>query len=133
MKCRILLLLLLVVAAGCKEPVDREQQARQAATEVVVRSYNHLLAGEYEQVVDCRAGADSMPATYRQQVAMAYKQFMAQQQQAHGGISSFKVSNVQRDSTLGLMQVFLQLTFGDNTQEEIVVPAIEHNGAWRLK
>ena len=39
----------------------------------------------------------------------------------------------QMDSTLQQMQVFLILQYADSTQEEIVVPMVEHNGRWQMK
>ena len=133
MMVRILFFLMVIVLAACTEPVDREQQARQAAADTVTAAYNYLLNGQYEQFLAYRATTDSMPQTYCSQMLTAYKQFMAQQQQAHQGICSFAVSDVQRDSTLGVMQVFLQLSYGDSTQERIVVPVVEQGSEWRLK
>ena len=95
--------------------------------------YRHLVAGEYEQFLQGRVGCDSLPEDYREQLLAGYKQFMAQQQTAHQGILGVQVSNARRDTTLQLMQVFLLLQYGDSTQEEIVVPMVEHDGRWRMK
>jgi hypothetical protein len=37
------------------------------------------------------------------------------------------------DSTLHLMQVFLVLGYGDNSQEEVVVPMVEQQGMWLMR
>ena len=95
--------------------------------------YRHLVAGEYEQFLQGRVGCDSLPEDYREQLLTGYKQFMAQQQTAHQGIQSVQACNASRDTTLQLMQVFLLLQYGDSTQEEIVVPMVEHDGRWRMK
>lgn len=95
--------------------------------------YRHLLAGEYEQFLQGRVGCDSLPEDYREQLLVGYKQFMAQQQTAHQGIRSVQVSNAVNDTTQQLMQVMLLLEYGDSTQEEIVVPMVEHEGSWRMK
>ena len=95
--------------------------------------YRHLAAGEYDKFLEGRAGADSLPAGYREQLLTGFKQFMAQQQKAHQGIRSVQTTNARMDSTLQLMQVFLLLEYGDSTQEEIVVPMVEHDGRWRMK
>ena len=95
--------------------------------------YRHLTAGEYEQFLQGKAGADSLPESYREQLLTGYKQFMAQQQTAHQGIRSVQSTNARMDSTLQLMQVFLLLEYGDSTQEEVVVPMVEHDGCWRMR
>ena len=96
--------------------------------------YRHLTAGEYEQFLQGKAGADSLPESYREQLLTGYKQFMAQQEQAHQGIRQVKTTNVLQDSTLHLVQVFLLLEYGDSTQEEIVVPMVDTgDGRWRMR
>ena len=117
---------------GCSNEKSPEEQAMDAAKEAATECYNNLLAGKYEQFLDARVGADSMPADYRTQLIASYKQYIALQKE-HEGIASFEVSNVQIDSVSQLIEVFLLLHYGDNSQEEIVVPMVEHNGMWRMK
>lgn len=118
---------------SCGHKPSPEEQAMQAATEAAEKSYKELLAGHYDKFMQERAGADSLPDDYREQLIMAYKQYMNTQQESHGGISSFKVINANIDSTQSLIQVFLMLQYGDDTQEEIVVPMVERNGQWKMR
>ena len=126
---RLLALFALTLLLSCSSPLSPEQQAALAAEGY----YRHLLAGEYDQFLEGRAGADSLPADYREQLLTGYLQFMAQQQDKHGGITAVSVSNVRTDSLDRYTSVFLLLSYGDSTQEEIVVPMVEHNGSWRMK
>jgi hypothetical protein len=114
---------------SCSSPLSPDQQAALAAEGY----YRHLLAGEYDQFLEGRAGADSLPDSYREQLLTGYRQFMAQQQEKHDGITAVSVSNVRTDSLDHYTSVFLLLCYGDSTQEEIVVPMVEHNGSWRMK
>lgn len=114
---------------SCSSPLSPEQQAALAAEGY----YRHLLAGEYDQFLEGRAGADSLPDSYREQLLTGYRQFMAQQQEKHDGITAVSVSNVRTDSLDHYTSVFLLLCYGDSTQEEIVVPMVEHNGSWWMK
>ena len=118
---------------SCGHTASPEERAMKAASEAAEKSYERLLTGRYDEFLQGRAGADSLPDDYREQLIMAYKQYMNTQQESHGGISSFKVSNAKIDSTLNLIQVFLMLSYGDQTQEEIVVPMIERDGVWKMK
>ena len=113
---------------GCESP-SREQLASLAAEGY----YRHLTMGEYERFLEGKAGADSLPADYREQLLVGYKQFLEQQRTTHHGIRGVQTTNARMDSTLQLMQVFLLLEYGDSTQEEIVVPMVECNGRWRMR
>ena len=121
-------LISLIGLTGCSK-ASPEELASLAAEGY----YRHLTAGEYEKFLQGKAGADSLADDYREQLLVGYKQFMAGQQAAHGGIRNIRTTNVRPDSSLQLMQVFLLLEYGDSTQEEIVVPMVEHDGRWRMK
>jgi hypothetical protein len=95
--------------------------------------YEHLVNGEYDEFLDGKAGSDSLPDAYRQQLLSGYKQFVSQQNILHNGINEIRVVNARRDSILNYTNVFLMLCFGDSTNEQVSVPMIEHNGIWRMK
>ena len=131
----------LFTSTSCANP-SPEQQAALAAEGY----YRHLVAGEYEKFLEGRVGADSLPDSYREQLLTGYKQFMAQQQRVHQGIVSVSLCRqklkegdhdsglpVTVDTLAGYTSVFLLLCYGDSTQEEIVVPMVEHNGRWRMR
>lgn len=95
--------------------------------------YEHLLQGEYEHFLQGKAGADSLPEAYREQLLAGYRQFMAQQKRSHHGILDVRIAGAKTDSLLHYTNVFLVLCFGDSTNEQVAVPMIEHNGVWRMK
>ena len=110
--------------------VSPEQQAAMAAEGY----YRHLIAGEYEQFLQGRVGADSLPAAYREQLLTAYRQFLAQQRERHDSLTDITVTNVLTDSLSDYTSVFLLLSFSDSTQEEIVVPMVDTGGGrWRMR
>ena len=100
---------------------------------VAQESYESLLNGDYETFLNNRADMEDAPASFREQLLVAYKQFIRQQQESHEGITSFTASRAQMDTTLQLMQVFLLVNYADSTQEEILVPMVERNGEWKMK
>ena len=118
----------LLFLACCSAPTS-EQQAALAAEGF----YRHLVAGEYEQFLEGKAGADSLPEAYREQLLTGYQQFMDKQQRAHGGITDVRISNVRKDTLTDYTSVLLILCYGDSTQEEIIVPMVHHNGTWRIR
>ena len=126
---KLVYLILIVIVVACSTGVSREEQAALAAKGY----YTHLVQGEYEQFVEGRLMADSLPADYRSQLIEGYKQFVAQQMEARKGIQEVSVSRAYTDSLAGYTNVLLMLCYGDSTTEEVVVPMVERNGRWMMK
>lgn len=124
----ISLFLALCLWASCSQPTP-EELAGRAAKEY----YDYLLAGNYEAFLEGKAGADSLPFDYRQQLLLVCEQFMTQHSRDHQGISAVRFSNARMDTFTTETWVFLFLCYADSTQEEIVVPMIEYNGRWCMK
>ena len=128
-------IVLLAVLAACGS-ATKEELASLAAKGY----YDHLIHGEYEQFyegMDQRTLSDgtalSDEAAYRSQMLDNLRQFMARQAQEHRGVLEVRVSNATTDTVQQLTNVFLVLCFADSTNEEIVVPMVERDGAWRMK
>lgn len=126
---KLVYLLLIVIVVACSTGVSREDQAALAAKGY----YTHLVKGEYEQFMEGRFMADSLPQDYRSQLIEGYKQFVAQQVEARKGIHEVSVSRAYTDSLAGYTNVLLLLCYGDSTTEEIVVPMVERDGRWMMK
>ena len=129
------MIVLLAVLAACGS-ATKEELASLAAKGY----YDHLIHGEYEQFyegMDQRTLSDgttlSDEAVYRSQMLDNLRQFMARQAQEHRGVLEVRVSNATTDTVQQLTNVFLVLCFADSTNEEIVVPMVERQGAWRMK
>ena len=118
----------LLLCMACANP-SPEEMASLAAKGY----YTHLMNGEYEAFLEGKAGADSLPEGYREQLLTSYRQFMAQQNREHHGILDIRVSNATTDNALNYTNVFLVLCFGDSVNEEIVVPMVERDGRWSMK
>ena len=126
---KVAVIVLLAVLAACGS-ATKEELASLAAKGY----YDHLIRGEYEQFyegMDQRALSDE--PNYRSQMLDNLRQFMARQEQEHRGVLEVRVSNAATDTVQQFTNVFLVLCFGDSTNEEIVVPMVERNGAWRMK
>ena len=129
-------LLLALALSSCTSeltPEERTQRALKAAGKEAATAFYYLRKADYNQFLSLRAGMDTIPESYREELIDAIKQHMQQLKEKHNGITSYKISNARMDSTLNLAQIFILLELGDNTQEEIVVPMIEHNGRWMMK
>mgnify|MGYP006988846195 CR=1 FL=1 len=131
---KVLLKLIVVIWASafllvaCSGP-----SAEELASLAAKGYYEHLLKGEYDSFLEGMNGLDSIPDDYREQLLAGYKQFMHQQEQAHRGIREVRIVNAKTDTIQKYTSVFLVLCFGDSTNEEVVVPMVEHEGRWRMK
>ena len=123
-----ILLAAFAVLTACSSPTPEELAALAAEG-----YYRHLMAGEYEQFLEGRAGADSLPDDYREQLLAGYRQFMDQQERAHGSIRDIRISSARHDTLADYTTVLLVLCFSDSTDEEIVVPMSCHDGRWRMR
>lgn len=118
-----------LVLVACGGNVSPEEQALLAAKGY----YEHLLSGEYEDFLEGKAGADSLPADYREQLLAACKQYVFKQRDEHGGIREIQAGNATADTAKHVANAFLLLCYGDSTTEEIVVPMVERDGKWRMR
>ena len=128
MKHLLVIIVVFLALCGCSSPTP-EEMASLAAKGL----YEHLVNGEYNKFLDGKAGSDSLPDAYREQLLVGYKQFMLQQNNLHNGINEVRIINARHDSILNYTNVFLMLCFGDSTNEQVSVPMIEYNGSWRMK
>ena len=112
----------------CAKKPSVEEEAMVAAQ----KSYELLLQGDYQGFLAGCADIDSLPASYREELLASYKQFVAQQKDANGGIKGVTASRAVIDSSLQVVQVFLMMEYAD-LKEEIVVPMVERNGQWKMK
>lgn len=124
----LVLLVSLAQWAACSSPT-REELASLAAKGY----YQHLIEGDFDHFLEGRVMADSLPDDYRSQLIDGYSQFLAQQVKARGGINEVRFSRAYTDSTQQYTSVLLMLCYGDSTNEEVVVPMVEHDGRWMMK
>ena len=128
MKHLLFVILAFLALCACSLPTPEEMASLAARG-----YYEHLLKGEFDKFLDGKAGSDSLPEAYREQLIAGYKQFLSQQNNLHNGINEIRVINAKRDTILNYTNVFLMLCFGDSTNEQVSVPMIEYNGSWRMR
>lgn len=118
-----------LLAVACSSGPDPGEVAAQAAKEY----YTQLLAGKYEHYVDGFYRPDSIPASYRRQLIDNAKMFVGQQKAERRGILDVRVVNAVADTVKRSANVFLIFAYGDSTNEEVVVPMVQHRGVWYMR
>lgn len=93
--------------------------------------FNHLIEGRYEKYVESIAYSDSMTDDYRRQMVDLAAQYAATEKETRGGLVSAKVLS---DTVMQeFANVFLEVTFGDQTKEEISIPLVLCGEQWKLQ
>ena len=103
--------------------------------------YDCLTTGNVEDFMRGKAGIDSLPTAYREQLHEAMELYLSDVKAKHGGLREVRISQEHylqdieqcRDSALHLTYAFLILCFADSTQEEITIPMVEENGEWKMR
>lgn len=126
---KLLYLFVAMVIVACSSTPDQGEVAARAAKEY----YGYLLQGNIASFVDGHYRPDSIPDTYREQLITNTKMYMNQQNEEHRGIKDIRIVDTKTDMQKHAANVFLVLSFGDSTSEEIVVPMVESGGVWYLR
>ena len=95
--------------------------------------YDLLLEGKYDEFVAGQNMPHRIPEGYRQQLVLNAKMFVEQQKDEHRGIKDFQVLDAKADTAHHVADVYLTVTYGDNTKEQIVVPMVEVENKWKMR
>ena len=128
MKKRLYLFVAMVIVA-CTSSLDEGEVAARAAREY----YGYLIQGNIASFVDGHYRPDSIPDTYQEQLITNTKMYVNQQNEEHRGIKDIRIVDAKTDMQKHAANVFLVLSYGDSTSEEIVVPMVESGGVWYLR
>ena len=132
---KILIGLCAALLLCCTEsaPVQPQDDGLQAGG-VALKCYKALYIENRPDVfLNGRAAAESLSSDLRQQLLTLYRQHALKVEREKGGVRHIDFSRAEPDTTLHVMQVFLKVTYGDTTQEEIVVPMVHAGDEWRMK
>lgn len=95
--------------------------------------YDMLLEGRYDEFVKGQNMPHRIPEGYRQQLVLNAKMFVEQQKDEHRGIKDFQVLDAKADTAHHVADVYLTVTYGDSTKEQIVVPMVEVENKWKMR
>ena len=112
---------------------DSGPTAAQLAAQAAQNYYTQLLRGDYVAFVAGRYQPHAIPDSYREQLVANAKMFAGQQKDEHGGIVRARAVDAQADTARHVANVFINLTYGARTTEQIVVPMVEKKGVWYMR
>lgn len=120
---------LAVTFMSCRKEIDPADVVAQTARQY----YDYLLHGDYEAYVEGMDTPERIPASYKEQLLLNARMFMEQQKKEHRGIRQVSVVNASADTARKEAQVFLLLSYGDSTREQVYVPMVMRKGIWYLR
>ncbi|MBP5515223.1 MAG: DUF4878 domain-containing protein [Bacteroidaceae bacterium] len=118
-------LMLQVLFVGCRR---HDANASKAAE----RYYGYLAKGDVDKYMRGMADYDSLPEEYREQLHNLFQQYIDHEKEARKGILS---AQALRDTLISDDQahVFLLVTYGDSTQEQVSLPLVLTDKGWRMR
>ena len=102
------------------------------AAQTAKQYYEWLLQGKYDQFVDGSTAPQYPCITGRSWWSMR-KMFMTQQKEEHRGIREIRIMNADADTVRHVANAYLVFTYGDSTNEEVVVPMVQRQVFWYMK
>lgn len=116
----------MLACASCRRGVDEHSRVRAVAQQY----YDSLLAGNYQGFVAGMAGTAHLPQSYRQQLVDMVAQHAAEMK-SKGGMAKAVAT---RDSLMdSIAYVFLDVTFGDSTVEQVGVKMVREGDDWKMR
>ena len=95
--------------------------------------YDLLLEGKYEEYVAGFNQPYRIPKGYHDQLLLNAQMYVEQQQDEHKGMSKVDILSAKADTARHVADVFLRISYGDSTKEQIIVPMIEVKGEWKMR
>lgn len=116
--------------SACKH---EEPDAGDLAAIAAKGYYEQLLAGNFQDFVDGTYQSQRIPSSYYKQLVLNAQMFVEQQSKERKGMLRVAVSNVKADTAHHTANVFLAVSYGDSTKEQIVVPMVFVDGKWLMR
>ena len=128
-----MLLTTMLLCCTAKEPAPPLDDGARAGG-VALKCYKALyIEKRAETFLNGRISTDNLSSEQRQQLLTLYNQHVLQVGRQHGGVRNIDFSHAEPDTALNIMQVFLKMSFGDATDEEVMVPMVLTNDKWYMK
>ena len=116
-------------ACGNKDAAPRHAEPQDAA----MAYYEKLIAGDYAGFVAGMESCDDKPGFYREQMVTLMKQHYQTEAEENGGIDSVSVARTVMVQDTLAANVFLNITYKNDSTEEIVQPMVWDGKSWRLQ
>ena len=129
-----------MVLLACKG--EEKPSLSVSASKAAEHYYQCLINGDYQLFADGMLTSnlgtgyvttDSLPTSYRRELADAAAQYAVKETKKRQGITAVKATHatVEADSVNALVD--LEITFGDQSSEEILLPLLLTPEGWKMR
>lgn len=128
-----MLSLLTLLACGKLQAEEAAETSPLPDVAMVAEMYGHYIDGDFMAFVDQMESLDHATEDYRAQMANLFKQRHHAQVEENGGPVACRLMNVIANANKTYAEVYVEVTFGDGSYEEIMLPMVRVNDMWRLR
>ena len=132
---RYLIILSTILCVGCGDKGSKNESATipPLTDSIVNEAYNFFVTGDYHNYVLQMQSVSGKPDEYVRGMEILYKQHAAELRDNYEGIKSFKVNRLRTKEGDASATAFLEVTYGNGTEEEIMLTFIYDSGHWKLR
>lgn len=133
MKTLGLFALSLLVMAGCGKKEAKTTYEALTPDSAAVVYYKLRVDGKYAQYVAAMQSCDSTTADYKKQMETLLRHHAAVINKTKQGVKSVKALRTEMHDAEKMANVFLNITYNDGSDEEIILPLVLDDNTWRLQ
>ena len=124
-------LCLLLTLAACHH--EEEQQQAEVAANAAKVYYDYLLQGKFADFVSGMYFPDSLPSDYQKVLVVNAQKYVHRQDSIHRGIKEVNVGQFDYNEKDSTAAVYLQMSFADGAEEQVLVPMVCRRNTWYMR
>ena len=129
----LLLIPILAVVSCHSGKGEPAAHASDVADTTVVRLYMLAPQGHYAEHVAAMQSCDGTTQAYKDQVMLALKQHQDYIRKEKKGVKQATVERIECNAQGNMANAFLNVTYNDGSQEEVLFPIVRDNLGWRIQ
>lgn len=122
------LLLVVLLTMGCKE-----KKHVVTPQEAAINYVKMIDQGNIDEAILHTNGCDSTTTDYNRRLALLYKQMAANAHKEFGKLRDVKVISTDRNKEQNYADVYLRLTYNNDSSRNVLLQLVYVKGAWFLK
>lgn len=133
-KLKVLLLSIFVLSSCHNSTIDyAKDKTSQGADSMAVVYYKMQVNGQFQDYINAMKSCDSMPSAYQQRIVSMLRHHQKQIFKEKQGVKDVKVLRTEMHNNNFMANVFLNISYNDNTTEEILFPMVYDGEKWRVQ
>jgi len=129
----LLFILVLCISCGGKERTDDLPKEDTEAEEAAVTYYNLRVQGRFEEYVAAMHSCDGTTEQYQQGIEQMLRQHQNRITKEKKGVASVRPLRCELHNAGRMANIFLSVTYGDGSTEEILFPLVRDSLTWRIQ